>query len=786
MVDRILTIAQAKSHNSTKWKNKEYTWSEFIDKIKEVKRTNETVEEFKNLDSKKKGAIKNCIGGFVGGALKKEGLRNKENIENRCLLTLDIDHCTKPIDEYLKNINYAYCLYSTHSHREDYQRYRLIIPLDKDIPPEQFEAVSRMIASKIDIDIFDSTTHQPERLMYWNSCPIDGESVFRYKDAKFLKVNDVLSEYPFGWDDVESWPLGKAEKEKHKTNVKEQQDPLTKSGIIGAFCRTYTIQDVIEKYLSDVYELNSDNRATYTKGSTSNGVVIYEDKFSYSHHSTDPTSGICCNAFDLVRIHKFGHLDKELKKNIKENNKPSFKAMCEFAEKDKAVKKELILYTLNEAKGDFTEEDEEWLDKLITSKSGALISCLTNLELIMENDKNLSGKFRYNSFSNNYIRVGSLPWDSIEGDLRDRDITEARIYLERIYKLRVSSSTMYDLIYTVSDRNRISPPREYLKTLEWDGVERVDKLLIDYFGADDTSYTRAVTRKWLCGAIARIMIPGCKFDYMLVLAGNQGRGKSTFLHKLSKGWFTDSLKKVEGNQAIEKITGSWIVEIAELQALSKADSSDMKAFITATEDKARLAYAREVSTLKRQCVFVGTTNDEEFLKDVTGNRRYWVVNFLNKKGIKRWQDMSDSEINQIWAEAKYYYDKGETLYLNEELEEEADLIRLDHMISDNRQGLVEEYINTPITDNWDDMSPSDRYNYIHGSPFEGEKGSLKREFVSVIEVWRECFGYAESSLERKESIAISKILSNIPYLERTERRYLKPYGRQRGFKVLIH
>ena len=168
-----INIAIARSCSSKVWHNKATTWTEFVQKLRNPYRTKETAEEFKNMDSESKGKIKNCIGGFVGGRLVSDGPRNKSNLKSRRLLTLDIDYCNYDIRPKIEAMGVVCCVYSTHSHSADNIRLRVIIPLDRDVNPQEYQAISRMVASKIDIEIFDITTHEPERLMFWPSTSID-------------------------------------------------------------------------------------------------------------------------------------------------------------------------------------------------------------------------------------------------------------------------------------------------------------------------------------------------------------------------------------------------------------------------------------------------------------------------------------------------------------------------------------------------------------------------------------------------------------------------------------
>lgn len=790
--ERLFKIATGSNRYDKNWRNKKVSWDNLVKKLSQTKRTNETEEEYKKMTKTKRDKIKD-VGGFVGGELKGNR-RLKTDILNRSLLTLDIDYYSYEIDKLLSNLDYAYCLYSTHSHRADNQRYRLIIPTDRDMKIDEYQAISRMVASKINIEIFDTTTHDPERLMYWPSTSSDGEYIFKCssEDVEFLKADDILNEYTFGWEDVNSWPKSSKEIKNIQKELKKQEDPLTKKGVIGAFCRTYSITEAIEEFLSDVYAPGGDeDRYTYIKGSTTGGVKIYDNKFSYSHHGTDPASNICCNAFDLVRIHKFGELDKNKSDDIETKDLKSFENMCEFVRKDNKVKGELIKEKVIEAQEDFKNDDLEWLENLEVTSKDAIKNNYSNIKMIIENDSNLKGKIVFDEFSNKSKVIGELPWGRsyIKSSLQDSDYMSMCIYIEETYGVTVSDERLRKILIANIQSKAINPPKEYLNSLTWDGVNRIDTLLIDYFGADDTEYTRMVTRKWLCGAVARIFVPGIKFDYMLVLIGDQGVGKSTFFKKLAKDkWFTDSIQEVEGNQAIEKIIGSWIIEFGELQAFSKAESKAIKRFVSATEDKTRLAFERSTGYYKRQCVFAGTTNNEEFLKDDTGNRRFWPVNFKGKKvrGILE-SDKFEKSIDQIWAEAVYMWKElKEPLYLNREQEKLAEQQQEKHVIKDDRQGLIEEYLEKRLPKDWDTRDMHARRSFINNDEFGSEElseeNSILRDKVCILEIWVECFEKNRSDIKKSDSNIIASIMSNIKNWEKSNKSHrFKIYGVQKAY-----
>jgi len=288
-----------------------------------------------------------------------------------------------------------------------------------------------------------------------------------------------------------------------------------------------------------------------------------------------------------------------------------------------------------------------------------------------------------------------------------------------------------------------------------------------------------VTRKWLCGAVARIYRPGIKFDYMLVLTGEQGIYKSTFFRFLSKGWFTDSLQDVEGNQAVEKLMGSWIIEFGELQAFNRSESNAIKRFITSQEDRTRLAYDRRTSYLPRQCVFAGTTNRRDFLKDDTGNRRYWPVEVKREGRTKCVIKDLRRELDQIWAEAVFLWTvAGEPLYLTREQEAIANKEREAHREVNEKEGLIIEYLDKLLPENWDELDLFKRRSYLEG--VDVLEGREARSVVCILEIWCECLGKNRADLKRADSLEIAAILNNLEgWKQLSSPKYVSLYGRQR-------
>ena len=247
-----IQIATGNSRMEKRWNNVEMELDEFIERISHTIRTAETVEQYVKMTKAKQDAIKD-VGGFVMGKLKG-GRRKKDCVEFRSALTLDMDHAVPDIPEQVEMFFDFRCLiYSTHKHTAENPRLRLIIPLSRNVSPDEYVAVARKVAEDIGIEMFDDTTYEPSRLMYWPSTSADGEFLFRDIEGEPLSPDDVLSRYR-DWRDSSEWPVSSRQQNIVQREMRKQADPLTKDGVIGAFCRTYSIEEAIAAFLPDVYQ----------------------------------------------------------------------------------------------------------------------------------------------------------------------------------------------------------------------------------------------------------------------------------------------------------------------------------------------------------------------------------------------------------------------------------------------------------------------------------------------------------------------------------------------------
>ena len=776
-----IAVSTGNSRMEKKWNLKEMELSEFRDRISQTIRTSETMEQYRKMSKAQQDDVKD-VGGYVLGRLKG-GRRKKDCVLSRSALTLDMDYAHADVADQIEMFQTFGCfIYSTHKHTKEKPRLRLIIPLLREVTPDEYMAVSRKVAEEIGMELFDDTTYEPSRLMYWPSTSADGEFFFHEITGEPLDPDEVLSRYK-DWKDVSSWPVSNRQHSIVQKDIKKQEDPLQKRGVIGAFNRTFTITQAIDTFISDVYQPSSmPGRYDYVPADSAAGVVIYEDVFAYSHHATDPACGKLMNAFDVVRIHKFGHLDAKASEDTDSTKLPSYKAMQEFASQNEQVRITLGKEREASARMDFAEED--WKKQLEYNRQGILINNLKNLLLILNKDENLKG-IVFNQLSDDMEIKGEVPWSHPSKFWRDADDAQLISYIDLTYGN--FSARNYDIaVSKVTDDRSYHPIKEFLASLpEWDEIPRVDTLLVDFLGAVDNEYVRAVTRKTLVAAIARVMTPGCKFDTMLVLSGPQGKGKSTLIAKLCGDWFNDSLllSDTKDKTAAEKLQGYWILEIGELAGLKKTDIETLRGFLSRQNDIYRAAFGRRATPHPRQCVFIGTTNADTYLRDITGNRRFWPVKVPGGTDRGSWE-LTREEVEMIWAEALHYYKKGEALHLPKELEPIAVQEQKEAMEQDEREGTIRDYLEMLLPENWESMTLYERRNFINGSEFEGSRkvGVKKRNRVCNMEIWCECFGKERGNLKRQDANEIAAIMSGIEGWKRPEGKMrFSIYGVVKGY-----
>lgn len=790
-----MKIATAqKGHTAKNWKNEDLDWDQIVGRAKDFKRAGVTRAEFDKLSKYEQTNIKNMGGAFVGGSLKG-GLRKKENVESRSLITLDLDHAGqdvfKKIEAYNDKYGISMLVYTTFKSTPAAPRLRVIIPLKAPIKEPFYEPLSRKVAEKMDVmEECDIACFRSNQLMFWPCYPADATPYIRELSGAALNPTEAINEYE-NVDDVRSWPMQESERIKRQSQLRAE-DPLLKDYPIGTFCRAYGIEEAIKTFIPDVYEQVSDERWHFKSADSSAGAIAYDDKYFYSHHSSDPVYGLECNAFDLVRIHRFGALDEKVRADTPFNKLPSFKKMIEFSAQNRRVSKLQIaeefkkekITDRKEIKKIETDPTTDWQSELDKDKTGNVKSHLANMSLIIQNDPRLQA-IKYDLFADCFCVDGQLPWEHEGRGWTEADLSNLCVFLSQQYGLNATANVFTSLTATVRNCRAYHPVREYLLKQKWDGKRRLDKLFITYLGAENSELNRVVTRKTFIAAVARVFEPGVKFDTMTVLVGGQGIGKSTILKLMGGEWFSDSLtlSDMKDKNGVEKLNGSWISEIAELSGMRKTDSETIKGFITRRDDRMRPAYGHTVVSKPRQGIFIGTTNElEGFLRDLTGNRRYWpiIVNGYSDFSPEKW-DLTPEKIGQIWAEATEAYRAKEPLYLPKNLQDAMTLRQEGLLESDSRMGAVQKYLDMRLPREWPNMKLSDRLDFIRGQDFPKHQAVAIRDEVSAAEVWCECFEESISRLGRRESNEIVAMLIKLGW-KRSERvRRTALYGVQRYF-----
>ena len=787
------TISTGRSRLETAWRERRVSWPWLCDRLNQVLRTAETAQEYASMNKAAKGVAKDH-GGFVGGALEG-GVRKSSTVLSRSVLTLDIDYGRADTLGVVADslAGTAWCAYSTHSSTAQAPRYRLVIPLSRDVSPEEYVAIGRRVAGDIGIEVFDDSTYEPSRLMYWPSAPKDGDFVFRCAEGEDLDVEATLSRYT-DWRDTSEWPVSSRVQKLSLPGRSRQEDPTEKGGVIGAFCRCYGIAEAIDTFLPDTYTEAGPGRYTYTGGSTAGGLVVYEDKWAYSHHGTDPVGGREVNAFDLVRIHKYGSMDGGSEADTPVNRLPSFKAMSELALADERVRRLTAKERMREIAEDFGDIEDgtsDWTSELqMDDRRKNFLSSPFNFELICRNDPRLAGTTRRDVFRGQDVIQRDLPWAPISPEHRhwnDDDDKGLVAYISETYKLQ-GKQAICDAHDLVMSQSSYHPVRDYLNSLRWDGTPRLDTLLVDYLGAADNALTRAMTRKHFTAAVARIMEPGRKYDYVLTLSGPEGIGKSQIIRRMGGQWFDDSFSSndVGDKQAMEQVRGRWLIELGELKEYKRSTVESFKAFISKQTDEYRPAYGHKVQCFPRQCVFFATTNEQNFLKGDSGNRRFWPVQAYVTEPRLDVFEMTDHTVDQVWAEAVTRWREGEELFLSREQEAEARTRQEDfnEVAVDERIGLIESYLLTVLPTGWWTLTRQQRADWFKENRRRepGDEGQL-RQYICAMEVATECFRKDLNRYEMRDvNLLLRRLLGDNSFVGPTNTSD-KEYGCQRRFKL---
>ena len=712
---RNITYALGSSANLGRAKTIKESIKSFKDRFREPHVTPEKYREYKAASDKRQRTLKGSAGWFMRGPIKKGENRNRNSIEPSLIMTLDIDYATPEFVELLLagSILPGYFLiaHSTRSHTPENPRLRIMIFLEKAVNRERYQAASRIVAQLADpnMEWVDKVSFRPAQMMYMPTVSKDmvKHYIFYEQPGDFLDHEDIIDSWEMtngSAEDIGNLPRTQGEDELRESE-EFAEDPLDKKGVVGDFCRAYSVTDLImgkdgEKgILADFYEPvewanGAISRMTYLGGTTSNGAVVYDDKFVYSHHGSDPAQEMLVNAYDLVRIHKFGKEDKDSEKGTPLKDLPSTKKMSEYLRDDPnyRVQQAESRYDLEEMLTDDdvdyeadSEDDmdadeqaelddlmgvpvddvatprlrkshrrnlaekppKKWIAKELSLTDDGIIRTTThNIGTITMNDPRLWRKIAYNEFSYQIVLTDDIKTktkliptyickDKHNGDRwQDYFDTICRAIIESPtdkggYDISVPMEKVRQGIELAARVNTFHPVRERILDHAENGEEGedIEMLLHKYFGAEDNVYTREVSRLIMIASVARVFEPGCKFDTAVILEGAQGIGKSTAIKRLYGEEYFGEIDCDLGNkkEVAEQMFGKWALELPELSSMHKGEANHTKAFMSRQDDDVRLSYEKHTAELPRQCVIWGTTNDTEYLRDVTGGRRYFPI-----------------------------------------------------------------------------------------------------------------------------------------------------------------
>lgn len=596
------------------------------------------------------------VGAYIAGELKN-GRRRSGCVLTRCAAVLDADNLPPGgTDDFIRRVEGLGCCYLVHStakHSPASPRLRVVIPFAEDIPAEQFAPVARLLCRLIQLEMtwFDPSTDEAGRIMYYPAHCQDIAPVLHMADKPLLDAAALLARLP-DWRDAASWPRFPREQTPAKAAAK-QEDPEGKSGVVGAFCRVYDVPAAMEKFLPGVYDpTTADDRYTFAAGSSWGGATVYEGgKFLFSHHATDPAGGRLVNAFDLVRLHLFAGLDDEAKEGTRGNRLPSYAAMGKLAREDASVSDVLAREAFTAATADFQGGPvaEDAALELGRYEGKALSTGIVRLALkafgIQAKRNLITGAIEITGMPAAYSKEGAV--NTLPTFLMDS--------LRAIGVKGTSRTAIMDHLANIFDENRYNPVLEMLGRTVWDGVSRFPELL-RIISLSPNSLEATLVRKWLiqCVAMANNTIDRREAaEGVLTLQGGQGLGKTLFFRRLSVSseWFAEGVTlDLKNKDDVIRATGAWITELGELDSTLKREQSSLKAFITSPSDRIRAPYAREAETQPRRTSFCATVNPGTFLKDDTGDRRFWVVP-VDKIALQTLIELPDSWFVQLWGEA---------------------------------------------------------------------------------------------------------------------------------------
>lgn len=398
------------------------------------------------------------------------------------------------------------------------------------------------------------------------------------------------------------------------------------------------------------------------------------------------------------------------------------------------------------------ERDPFFEERFILTEKGLKKSCTYNYDLVFRHHVDWQGLVGFCAFTYRIFKRKDVPWAAGQSgtEWTDADTINAKLWLGEQYEFTPNNADVYDAIVVNAKRNTYHPVRDYLNDLEWDGIERLDTWMLDCLGAiGNLEYLSIVSRRFMIGAVARVMRPPVKMDNVLILEGLQGIGKSTAVRHLFNGWSSESAIDLSNKDAYQQIQGVWGVELAELDSFNKAESTTAKNFFSVLEDRFRPPYGRVPESVPRQCVFIGTTNQDEYLKDYSGNRRYWPV-------MCREVDMGLIKAirHQLWAEAVHRFNADERWWV--EGQDEIDLFsetQEARLLSDPWEDAISQWVNQP-ENSFDDFYTS--HQILNGA-LGMDNGHIQRAHQNRIAPIMKHLGWSGTRKRVKEGKATRQV-----------------------------
>ncbi|CAJ1185163.1 VapE domain-containing protein [Companilactobacillus paralimentarius] len=382
---------------------------------------------------------------------------------------------------------------------------------------------------------------------------------------------------------------------------------------------------------------------------------------------------------------------------------------------------------LSQNQNDTDKVIDLWKEKFLkTDKGTPRSNSSKNIYLILQNDARLKNLLQYNEFSEQLVkRVVNESLNTIPGDWGDSDDSKLKLFIEENYNYVATKDAISDAIVKFGMDHAFNPVKERIESVTWDGTPRVETFFIDYLGTEDSEYVREITKRWFTGAVARIYKPGIKFEIVPILFGGQGVGKSTIVGSIYRDYFLDELDSM-GRQKddFQKLRGKWIVEIGELSAMRRTDVEHVKSFISAQSDNYRPSFGKYTTDHPRKSVFIGTSNPPEFLKDKTGNRRFFPIECGVQDKKKDPFNIDDNDILQVLAESKVMFDKGVKPFVDSELQKIAEKYQKNSMIQDPTEEQILSYIDMPVPTNWNDYTIFQKEQYF--SRFNENEGFIDK------------------------------------------------------------